>query len=139
LIALLVPLLLAVTGCSRVKVEPREALLGEAETQRVLGLYTHYRSTTGGKPPPNADALKAWVKKLKKEELSQRGITDVDQAFISPRDQQPYVIVPPSGSLGVVVFERKGVDGKRYVGTQQGSTLEIDESRLREQVPNAPK
>jgi hypothetical protein len=63
----------------------------------------------------------------------------VDQTFVSSRDKLPFVTVPPSGSSGVVAFERKGVDGKRYVGTAQGSAYEVDENYFREQVPNAPK
>jgi hypothetical protein len=138
--ALLVALVLAAAGCSRVKVVPREEVpAGEAEIMKVVTLYSAYRQANGGKPPANAAALKAWAKKLKKEDLSQRGITDVDQAFVSPRDKLPFVTVPPSGSLGVVAFERKGADGKRFVGTAQGSAIEIDENYFREQVPRAPK
>jgi hypothetical protein len=137
LTVLLVPLLLAVIGCKRVTVQPREALPGEAETQRILVLYTDYRQAMGGKPPPSAEVLKKWAKGLK--DLSQRGITDLDQAFVSPRDNLPYVIVTPSGGLGVVVFERKGAEGKRFIGTQQGSVIEIDEAYFRQNVPNPPK
>jgi hypothetical protein len=138
LIALLVPLLLAVTSCSRVKVEPRaEVPPVEADIRSVVALYTDYRQAVG--KPPTAEALKAWAKKLKKEALSQRGITDVDKVFVSSRDNLPFVTVPPSGDLSVVVFERKGVDGKRFIGTQQGSAFEIDEAYFRANVPNAPK
>jgi hypothetical protein len=41
--------------------------------------------------------------------------------------------------LGVVVFERKGAEGKRFIVTQQGSVIEIDEAYFRQNVPNPPK
>jgi hypothetical protein len=110
-------------------------------------LYEKYKQKHG-KPPNSTDELKEWVKKLPKSETESLGVEDVDKACISPRDQQPYVIVSAKGAgrggkgklaVQVLVHERTGVNGKRLVLMPRGYTvMEMDEARFREAVPGAP-
>jgi hypothetical protein len=110
-------------------------------------LYEKYKQKRG-KPPESTDELREWVKKLPKSEIETLGIEDLDRAFVSPRDQQPYVIVPAKKAgrggrggpaRGVIAHEQTGVDGKRLVLMPRGYTvMEMDEERFRAAVPGTP-
>jgi hypothetical protein len=133
---------------------------GTPHIQQIVSLYTKYVSEHKGQPPRNADELKKWAATLKKEELDQMKIKDLDAAFISPRDNQPYGVIPKSmkelmgGGMKpplpgqkpptnartmspVIVYEKVGKDGKHWVAYLFGGSVEeVDEQRFRELVPN---
>jgi hypothetical protein len=65
----------------------------------------------------------------------------LDDVFISPRDKQPYGIVPPPtaprmGPQGVVVFETVGVRGNHLVATDVGNINIYDESTFKQYLGN---
>ena len=119
----------------------------DAEIKQFAALYERYKQKRG-KAADSIDELKEWAKKLPKSETDILGVEDVDRAFVSPRDGQPYVIVPTRGAgrggkggpaTRVIAYEKTGVNGKRFVLMPRGYTvMEMDEAQFREAVPGAP-
>ena len=141
-VLLLAALGVAAGGCGP-KVTPVEREPeGREEMRRLVSLYSTYRSTNNG-PPANADQLKAWAKKQGGAKLKEMAETDdLDKIFVSPRDHQPFVVLPMNtatarGPMIVIAYEKQGLNGQRYVASAQGSIFEADDARFRELVPNA--
>jgi hypothetical protein len=117
----------------------------EKHILKLAALYSDYRSKHG-RAPSSLEELKTFARGMKKEDLASRGIDDIDKAFTSPRDNQPYKLVgpqpKPTGKGGppmpmVVIYEAKGVNGKRMVASGMGGgAFELGEDKLREHVPN---
>ncbi len=109
--------------------------------QKLSAIYTDYTAANKGSPPANVKQLKDWVGKQKKERLAQWGAEDLEATFTSPRDNQPYVILPVREDLAgpdtVMAHEQKGVGGKRFVLTAMGSAFEVDEAAFKMMVPGA--
>src|SRR5690349_2034123 len=78
----------------------------EARIAKLASLCSKY-ATKQRKKPASIDELKSWAKQLSKTELDQLGIEDPDTAFVSPRDNQPYVLVktPGAGPGDVIAYE----------------------------------
>jgi hypothetical protein len=129
-------------GCSR---GPSRTDLSSDEKHilKITSLYTDFRGAHQGRVPRDARELKDWAKGLKKDQLDSHGIEDLDGAFISPRDKQPYVLVKPEmGRAGpggrppmLWVYEKTGVDGKRMAANAMGYAFEMDEEQFKELVP----
>jgi hypothetical protein len=115
----------------------------EKHILKIVTLYTDFRGAHQGRGPRDARELKDWAKGLKKEQLDARGIEDLDSAFISPRDNQPYVLVKPEAARPgpggrpamLWVYEKTGVDGKRMAANAMGYAFEMDEEQFKELVP----
>src|SRR5437868_1555907 len=92
------PLLLSLllVGCARPAAEqpPSDA---KVHIMKVVSLWGGYRREHKNKAPKNAEELKAWALKLKPEAIARYGITDVEEALVSPRDHQPYGVRQPQG------------------------------------------
>jgi hypothetical protein len=129
-------LALAAAGCgpssphmnARPEVPP-----GEAELRKIVALYLAYGQAKNNQSPANAEALKAFAKGLPKAKLQELEIDDVDKVFISPRDNQPFVVIPRSGPGPgrLVAHEKTGVNGKRLIAAGQGSVREVDEAAFK--------
>jgi hypothetical protein len=122
-------------GCGpRVKSREKEDP-GEAEMQRFLGLYTDY-VVMNGKPPTNADEMKAWAKALPAEKLKDLRVENVETFFVSPRDNQPYVVLPNTDNhpMAIVVHEKTGKNGKRWAGISTGRVIEVGDAELQEKA-----
>jgi hypothetical protein len=112
----------------------------EKHILKVTFLYMDFRGAHQGRGPRDMQELRSWAKGLKKEKLATRGIEDIDTAFISPRDNQLYVLVDPkAGRAGpggrppmLLVYEKTGVDGKRMGANGMGYAFEMDEERLKQ-------
>jgi hypothetical protein len=118
----------------------------EASSLKPLGImHGRYASQHQGKPPADEAAFKAFVESLGPTALESHGLKDPAQLWISSRDKQPYGIVyagqvtgpPGPGGQPVVVYESKGVGGKRMVASQLGAVDEVSDARFRELVPSA--
>jgi hypothetical protein len=133
----LVALTFLANGC-RQGVPDREQPSAEARIQKLAGLSSSYAAKQR-KKPASIDELKAWAKKLDKTELAQMRIEDPESAFVSPRDNQPYVLVKSAGSGpgDVLAYEKTGAGGKHYVVTPMGSAFELDDVELKRRVPSA--
>lgn len=158
-----VPLLFSalVVGCAKSGKE--SAAEGQEEIKRVAQLYMS--SLKGDKGPKDVEELKKFARSLKGDQLKSMGIEDLDKAMISPRDGEPYVLVPPStksaippgakmpptggrappgggggrppsgpgmGRPSVVVHEKEGKGGKRYIAySMGGSTALVDDEEFK--------
>jgi hypothetical protein len=111
-------LALATAGCeaSSPKLRSRDAIPpGEAELRKIVSLYIAYAKANNNKSPANAEQLKAWAKGLPKAKLQEFEIEDLDKVFVSPRDNQPFVVIPRTGPGPgrVIACEKTGVNGAR--------------------------
>ncbi|SRR5258708_583316 len=132
--------LLLMLGCGRKG--SFEKTSDERHILKMLAIYREYQTTHGNNPPANTEELKAWAKTLKPEKLTALSVDDLDSAFISPRDNQPYGIAPVGtqrmGMSEIVVYETAGVGGKRMTVGSTGSVRELKEDEVKRIVPNAP-
>jgi len=106
---------------------------------KVASLYASYRQANR-KPPANTKEFAAWAKTLKADQLSKFGITDVNEALVSPRDGEPYEVAPVSnermGMSRVVIYEKTGVGGKHMTASSMGTSSEMAHEELAKLVPN---
>jgi hypothetical protein len=128
---------LLATGCRRVGEKP---LSPEEQHLANFGrLYFAYRTEHKGKPPASAKELKAWAKTQGPDKLQKLGIDNVDAAFVSLRDNEPFQIVRlPRGMGPVLAHEKTGVRGNRLVMSSQGNVFEVDETRFQEMLQSGP-
>jgi hypothetical protein len=124
-------------GCNTA-LEPQVPPLAQARIRKLAALCSRYAVKQKKKPASIAE-LKAWVKKLSPTEMGELGIDDPETAFISPRDNQPFVLVKSGGSGpgDVLAYEKIGESGKHYIVTPMGAGFELDEAELRRRVPSA--
>jgi hypothetical protein len=130
-LAALVPVL---SGCGP-RLPDREPVPARTKILKFASLCTAYTASQK-KKPSNIEELKSWAKTLNKSELERFGIDDLGSAFVSPRDNQPYVIVKSnrSGPGDVLAYEKTGEGGKHYIVTPMGSALELDEAELQRRL-----
>ena len=110
----------------------------ESHLQTLAVLYGQYMGENRGKSPPDEATFKAYIKKLPADRLMGK---TVDELFVSPRDNQPYVIIynvvmgmPGIDPPTVVAHEKTGTMGKRYVATGGGGVEEVDEARFQQLI-----
>ena len=126
----------------------RESEAREQSNLKPLALlYGQYIGQNRGQPPASEEQFKQFVRALSSERLASLGVTDVEQIFVSSRDQKPYVVLygqaalsGPPGPAGapVIAYELEGAGGTRFVASNMGAVEEVDEARFKELVPGAP-
>ncbi len=142
----LLALVLALFAGCKPKVTKADLASEEKHILKVASLYSSFRSKNA-RPPNNLDELKSYARGLKKDDLANRGIDDLDRAFISPRDNQPYKVVGTAAakSVGkggppmpvVAIYESQGVDGKRMTASGMGGgASEMTDEQIRQYVAN---
>jgi hypothetical protein len=116
----------------------------EAHLQALAVFYGRYLSQNRGQPPADEKAFKQFLARLNPSEFTSFGLANPDEMFVSPRDNQPYVVrynvpVAPPGPQGpaVVAYEQTGVGERRYVAFGLGGVEEVDETRFRQLVPES--
>ena len=125
---------LFVSGCGK----SQQTVQVESNIKALTVAYGRFFQSNRGQPPANEEELRAFVAKMPTDQL---GVKDPASMWVSSRDKQPYVVVygtnpnPPGPSGPVVVYESKGVNGRRFVGTSLVNTEEVTEQRVRELVP----
>lgn len=114
-----------------------------AENIRKLTLaYVQYAGAHGGKGPADKKAL---AKAVADDNLIT--VEEAEKFFVSPRDNQPYVIRWSQRPMGrpegpnppkpnILIFETTGADGTRYVADGQMSVKELSEERFNQLVPD---
>ena len=134
-VTLSLALFLSALGC-RQSIEPQVPPLGHLRIQKLSSLCQQF-AVSQRKPPATIDELKAWAKKLPKEKLDAMGIDNVDEAVVSPRDQQPYVLVRGGPQMMIQAHEKIGAGGKRYVLYSTGSVFEMGDDAFKQLMANA--
>jgi len=134
-----VGVLILAAGCND-RPQPRERPVEEVHIARFYSLYAGCRSSMKGKSPANAEQVREWAKKQPKDKLAQLGVEDVEAACISPRDNQPYVVVELVMGMGpIVAHEKDGVAGRRLVVNSQGSVIDANEEQFQSLLRSLPK
>jgi hypothetical protein len=136
-------ILLAVTvaaGCERQAPPPTQQ---EVHLKALAVGYGMFIGNHRGRPPADEEEFKAFLRSLPPEQLpGQPG--DIDALFVSPRDNQPYVVrynigstMPgPGQPMEVVAYEQTGVGGRRYVAFALGGVEEVSEDELEKIIPD---
>ena len=120
-------------GCSEAAPEVSKEQDG---SMRALAMaYGQYVSQNRGRPPKDEKRLRTFVED-KQHILDTFGVETIDAMFVSPRDNEPYV-VNYGKKARVVAYEKVGVDGKRMIAEDLGVVREVDEAEFSELVPNA--
>src|SRR5260221_3729851 len=66
----------------------------QVHIQQIAGLYMYYASKHNETGPGSVDELKTWANALPATEKQSFGDGNIEKLFTSPRDNQPYQIVP---------------------------------------------
>jgi hypothetical protein len=132
-------LLLVMAGCGAQTVAPT-ATAG----RRVSAIVTMHNSMerATGRLPPNEQEFKKFITEKGSQMMERAGVTSVDELFVSDRDGQPLVVTygkyPAGMTSKIVVYEKNGAEGKRFVGYNVGAVELVDDARFSELVPNPP-
>lgn len=145
------------TGCGP-RATPRDQTAGEQGIMKIGRAYVAFAAAAkDGLGPATADELKKWLTADEKR-LTDLGLSraDVDGIFISPRDGQPYEIhpkrqpnpfmtgggvptgrpgkaapkTPGYGQAGILVNEKTGEGGKRFVFMSGSRMQDVDEAEF---------
>jgi hypothetical protein len=135
-LAPLVPLIMALaTGCGSGAAASHK---GVAHLKAITVLYFKANSLLHKNPETEAEFKKVIADS--KPDLGVLGASNIDDLFVSDRDNQPLVIMygqaPKGVAAGVVAYEQTGVDGKRLVGNRGGQVEEADATRFAQLVPS---
>ena len=126
---LIIALLLS-AGCGP-SAKPKPMTPAEQNLSKFFRLYTAYRSSLKGRPNADVEELKKWAQQQPKEKLAEMGIEDLDKVFISPRDNEPYVLVNlPMGMGPMAAHEKTGSGGSRLVANTSGEVFEANAKRF---------
>lgn len=107
----------------------------------IANFYLEYAIGKKAKGPANEEALKKHVRSRPDFILKNSGIdpSSIDSAFISERDQQPFVIIYDvvisqiSGtSAPLIAHEQTGKNGKVLVVFANGNVELVNDARLQE-------
>ena len=109
----------------------------KANLQQVAILLGKYQGANKGKMPAHVDELKKFVKANPNVAAAP---IDVETVFVSPRDQEPFVLVqaqskggiPPPHIKTMIAHEKTGQSGRRYVAYATAEVEEVDEARFNE-------
>lgn len=138
--AVCVACIVATLGCS--SGDPLTSGSTDRQTRVIMNLlsqyYGEYLQSHSGKPPKDANAFREYVES-RSEEFQRYNIQELDQLLISPRDQQPFVIVTgkrvvPSHSPGMpwAAYEQTGLDGVVMAVQVRGGVHDLSAEELGE-------
>jgi hypothetical protein len=146
--ALAILAVIALPGCGSNVAPPAARDTNLESLARLYGMCTGQM----GRPPASAEELKSFIAQMPAGQRQAMGVADAEKLFISPRDNQPYVVrwgqgggapgasngstQPASTGETVIAYEKIGFEGKRFVAFDIGRTEEVDDARFRELVPN---
>ena len=128
-------LLAAFLGCGPGG-EPEDVTEMRSNMRDLAVAYGNYTKMNRGRVPKSEKSFRAWIDKQGPDFLTSLGVDNVDDIFVSTRDNQPYVVVYGKAEQ-IVAYEAVGVDGRRFITDNLGVTQEVDEATFNEMVPNA--
>ena len=134
--------LLATVGCTN---SGSNVPVGDpAENLRKLALaYVQFAAKNRGVGPADKQALKNVM--VRRNQLSEQ---EADARFVSPRDNEPYVVrwgMRPEGGapMGpdppkppIIIYEKTGADGTRYVADGRLKIVEMSQEEFSNAVPD---
>jgi hypothetical protein len=128
-------------GCSR---QEEPITKQEAHLKALAVCYGRFIGQHQGNPPQSEEEFKTFIQSIPAEQIP-GGSADMNSLFVSPRDNQPYVVrydldrtqLMPGPTMPIVAYEQTGVEGKRYVADMVGGVQEVEEAKFKELVPDA--
>jgi len=113
----------------------------ESSISGLARLYGEYASRHQQVGPPDEATFRSFIESLPAPQREAMGLGQWEQARISPRDNQPYEIRyglrPLQVQQGrgwngqaIVIHERQGAGGRRWVATGMGATAELTEDEF---------
>ena len=132
------------SGCG--KEEPaKKDMGGEYHVLQIWHLHTFFWEETK-RTPTDVDELKTWASDLSnlRYSLKELGMKSIEDAFVSPRDGQPYILqkITPKqmeqmakGQVPtdvILSYEAVGANGKRFASLLRGGHKEFPESFFKE-------
>lgn len=130
-------LLVSVLSGCRKNINPEDALAQANATnlQRLANLYVAFQMENDWHGPADEAKFKEFLRNYNPKKLTRIGIDPnaIDGLFVSERDGQKFrirysVLGNMMGSSEPVVFEAKGVDGKRLIGFLDMNLREVDDA-----------
>lgn len=131
--------LLIVSGCGDQELEP-----SATEGRRVGAIVATHNmmERATGRLPPNEQEFKEFITANGSQMLERSGVTAVEELFVSDRDGQPLVVTygkyPAGMNAKIVVYEKNGAGGKRFVGYNSGAVELVDDARFNGLVTASP-
>ena len=130
-----VVLFAVVAGCGT-NAEPEDVVQQRSNMRSLAVAYGNFTKSNRGRVPKSEKTFRAWIEKQGPDFLTNLGVENVDDIFISTRDNEPYVVVYGKQKR-IVAYEKVGVAGKRFITDDLGVTQEVDEAKFHELVPDA--
>jgi hypothetical protein len=126
-------------GC-RSEQSASDAAPDDSRIKPLTMMYASYMNRSAGRRPASQQEFKSYIAERGEQLLKSAGMSSVEELFVSPRDNEPYVILygsedPRLTSSGIVIYERTGMGGRRLVGYRMGFVNEVDEAEFRKLVP----
>jgi len=128
--------LLMFSGCSDDHGASAIAKVNSSNIQRLTNLYSAFQMNRYGPGPKDEPEFKRFIKEeMGPYHLGLMGIdpNGIDAIFISERDHKPfkvrYGVNGGPGIVNAVVFEDEGVGGKKQVGINGGTVMEVDDAQ----------
>lgn len=126
--------LVNVVGCSSGASDTSEPDV--SRIKQLTALYASYLNRNADRPPANEGELKQYIAERGDPVLKLAGVSTVDELFVSPRDNEPHVVLYGNEAAklirrGVVTHEKTGVNGRRLVGHRMGFVDELDDAEFR--------
>lgn len=120
---------------------PAGSQVQTSKLRAIVAFYQQYQDSHRRQPPENEAEFKAYVKTLSPQQLDAWKVSDIDQAFLSERDGQPYVVLygKQAASGRLIGSERNGKDGQRMVAYKTGQVELVDEAQFQKLAPVAAK
>lgn len=125
--------LLALIGCGP---SETQTVSEDSHIKSITVMYGQYLAANKGRPPVDEKAFKSFLEQTIKSRQMQ---TTVSEWMKSPRDNEEYGVrygTLGNSDKGVFIYEKKGKNGKRFVGFATGAVEEVDEARFKELVPS---
>jgi hypothetical protein len=125
-------------GCGRSLEIKTEA--GPSNLSKLHALYVSYMQMHRAAGPVNLEEFKRFISNEGSTEARRLDVdlTNLDQLFLSPRDNEPYIINYglhfDAKSIGrqVFIYESRGRDGRRAVAYATGWSEEVDPQKAAE-------
>jgi hypothetical protein len=107
----------------------------------IAEMYGNYMQERGG-PPKDEGEFKAFLTEWAARRLEPYNVESVDELLVSPRDEQPFVVVygkklvsKDAPNSPWAAYEQTGVDGKRLAAQVRGVLEEYSPEEFAAQVP----
>jgi hypothetical protein len=128
----------AISGCNSTA-PPKVTQTVESNLKAIHVFFGQYSAQHQGRPPANEQAFRGFLKSLPAERLESMAVSNMDSLFVSPRDNQPIVVLynqpasmPGVGTTKLLAHETTGVNGQRFVLLTTGEIQEVDQARFDE-------